>query len=449
MKIKNLIKGLIVIATMGCVIALCSHVLMLKSEDGIMQMKAFYKQKDQTVDVLFVGNSHTYCNINSGDLWDHYGISSFNLGGAEQPYWNTYYYVLEALKTQTPKVIVMDITAPGINPTDYQPENWVICNNYGMKWNKNRIDALKVSTIEQTFPRLLVPLNSIHGRYVELTKNDFFTKEDSINYKGFDFRDSDNSYETPDISNVTDRIEISEKEEKYLRMTIEYILNKNIPLVFVSAPYVVTEQSQGKYNYIFDIAEEYQIPYVDFNKKYDELNIDFQSDFADELHLNWNGNKKYSLYLGDMLKSMYGLPDHRGDQRYESWEKNARIHEHERLASELTKVKNVEEYLGIVNNADYIVFASYPDGRMVVISDGKELFSSNENEFRMNINEGNHQLLLIRTADENEETTTLLFDNEQKNTIRSSEELCIFVYDRILQGIVDKANFSTTDFMRE
>lgn len=130
---KKWIKFIILLITTGIILFLCERVLLLKSEDGIEQIESFYLQKENTVDVIFMGNSHTYCNINTGVLWDEYGIAGFNLGGAEQPYWNTYYYMKEALKTQKPQLIMLEISAVGINPTDYQPDNWLICNTYGMK----------------------------------------------------------------------------------------------------------------------------------------------------------------------------------------------------------------------------------------------------------------------------------------------------------------------------
>ena len=99
-KIKNLLKGIIIIVVFTVVFLTVDKVLMLKSEDGYDQMQSYYKQEKNTVDVLFLGSSKIYCQIDTGILWDEFGISSFDLGGAEAPAWNSYYFMREALKTQ-------------------------------------------------------------------------------------------------------------------------------------------------------------------------------------------------------------------------------------------------------------------------------------------------------------------------------------------------------------
>ena len=99
MKITNLIKGIVTITVFVAVLFVANKILMLKSEDGIEQMQAYYKQKENTVDALFLGSSKVYCQIDTGIIWDKYGISSFDLGGAEAPSWVCYYYLKEALKT--------------------------------------------------------------------------------------------------------------------------------------------------------------------------------------------------------------------------------------------------------------------------------------------------------------------------------------------------------------
>jgi hypothetical protein len=77
--------------------------------DSVFKFDAFYELPENSVDVLVLGSSHAYQGINTSVLWNEYGYSAFNLCGAAQPIWNTYYYLEEALKTQTPKVIILDI----------------------------------------------------------------------------------------------------------------------------------------------------------------------------------------------------------------------------------------------------------------------------------------------------------------------------------------------------
>ncbi|MCR4807884.1 MAG: hypothetical protein K5857_09435, partial [Lachnospiraceae bacterium] len=406
------------------------RILLIKSEDGIEQMQSLYKQPENSIDALFVGSSHIFCHVNTGILWDEYGISGYDLAGAEQPFWNSYYYIKEALKTQRPKVIVLDITTPGIRPIDFQPANWLITNTYGLKRDKNRYDSLKVSSLKEALPRMLIPLNSTHGRYSDLSEEDFLDYNNSVNYKGFDPRETIIPFEAPDISGVTGRGQLSDKENEYLLKIIEYVKSENIPLLFISSPYVVTAEEQEKYNTIFDIADQYDVPYLDFNLMYDEMGLDFAVDIAEVLHLNRTGNEKFTRVLGQHLVADYALPDHRGDARYKSWDYEALYQRQDNNAYNLN-VARIEgangKFLDLLNNENYVIFISVPpsfegladtsltdfisalgvnedqfkDVGAFILHGGKIIFTSNEYDFKAGITDSNRRLLFYRTTDDN------------------------------------------------
>ena len=332
-KLSNFIKGIIVIAVFVVSIVTADRILMHKSEDGYTQMQSYYKQIDNTVDVLFLGSSKIYCQIDTGILWDEHGIASFDLGGAEAPPWNSYYFLKEALKTQKPKLIIYDASIIGYrHDVLYQPEVWSMTNNYGMHWNLNRIMQLRINTEQDfLFKRLLFPLATMHSRYKELSKLDFVDENNSINYKGFDYRNTTEVFETPDVSTMTESFVIDEKHEKYLRAIIELSKENNIPLVVMVTPYVLTPEEQGHFNYVEDICMEEGITYIDFNKMYDELSIDFSTDMAEKVHLNFSGTKKLTEYLGNYIVNNYDIPDHRGDAKYSSWDIDAKINRENRI----------------------------------------------------------------------------------------------------------------------
>ena len=63
----------------------------VKYGDGIYSMTKFYDLEDHTVDTLVLGSSHAFEDINTGVLWEDYGIAAYVLGGSIQTMWNTYY----------------------------------------------------------------------------------------------------------------------------------------------------------------------------------------------------------------------------------------------------------------------------------------------------------------------------------------------------------------------
>lgn len=470
-KITKLIRALIVIAAFAVALMICLKILVLKSEDGIKQIESYYLQEDNTVDALLMGSSHIYCDINTGILWDEYGISAFDLGGAEQPYWNTYYFLLEALKTQTPKVIVMDVTIPGIRSVEYQPEVWSVTNLYGMKWNKNRYDATKISVpAGDAFYKVINPFNTMHTRYDELKKDDFVDENRSINYKGFDLREAIDPHEMIDMSDVTGTIPMTEKEETYFRKIIEYTKEKNIPLLLVSVPFPVHEYegAQEIYNYEFQIAEEEGIPYIDFNKGYyDKIGLDFSKDLADVFHLNTSGNNKFTKYFGELLKEKYDLEDHRGDKRYSSWDVDALIQRQENARVDLSLAEDAGKYLLTLNNDQFITYVSlgygaehssfiyenrnilnrlglipdyYITGEMLILSGGNPLYASSQEEQDGFIDMGDIKLKLSRGKNRDGNIESTLQVNENKYSL-NTDGIKFIVYDKVLEKVVSEREF--------
>ena len=97
------------------------RVLRLKRVDGILTMQNFYAQRENTVDVLLIGNSHSGTNVDTATLWREQGIASYNLWGGVQPLWNSYHFLVEALKYQTPKLVILEIT-PAISDYEYSEQ---------------------------------------------------------------------------------------------------------------------------------------------------------------------------------------------------------------------------------------------------------------------------------------------------------------------------------------
>ncbi len=306
---------------------LIASIFRVKSQHGINQNEGLYWQPRQSIDVVMMGSSHIHCNVNTGLLWEEYGIAAYDYSGAEQPLWMTYYYLRELYKYQTPKVIVLDMYAPARFKEDYQ-YGWISENIYGMRFSLNKLEMLSVSVepqkISQYFPSFAV----YHSRYDELEKEDFesffWDGEKKEAFKGYTPYWSKKTQQRPSISeNRSDGL--TEKSEEYLRKIISYTREKECRLILIAAPYVITAEDQRTYNRIEKIAAEEGVPFINYNEYYDEMGLDFSSDFNDESHLNYWGSCKFSSYLGEYLKSFSMIPDRRGQKKYESWDDNVEM----------------------------------------------------------------------------------------------------------------------------
>jgi hypothetical protein len=358
---KSIIRIVCFILLLGAVLGYLNHVFQFKYGDGIYGVTKFYELEDNTVDVLVLGSSHAFEDVNTGTLWKEYGMASYILAGSLQPLWNTYYYLKEALKTQTPEVIILE----GYLLTyaqDYVDDSTVIKNNYGLHMSLDKLNSLKVSVPKERRMEFLLEYEQYHTRYTELGSADFLPNQNNRLYddwKGFGCNMITTPFESPDVSGIKDKTPLSEKTEKYYRMIMELAQEYHIPIVVVISPYAgISDWEQRLYNTGSEIAAEYQVPFVNFNFYADEMGIDYATDAAEEAHLNYRGNQKYSAYLGNYLKENYEISDRRGDGKYDSWKRNyeyiAQTIENEML----TESSDLSDMVNRIQDPDYWLIAS-------------------------------------------------------------------------------------------
>ncbi len=304
-----------------------STVLKVKSPHGINQSDCFYWQPENTVDVVMMGSSHIHCNINNGLLWEKYGIASYDYSSAEQPLWMTYYYMKELYKYQDPEIIILDVFSPARFKEDYQ-YTWISENIYGMRFSLNKLQMLSVSVEPDRLFEYFPSFMTYHSRYNDLEADDFkrFFWDDDVmeNFKGYTPYLEREPQIRPVISEES-ASGLSKKSLKYLMKIIDYAKKKNTTLILIAAPYIVTDEDTKAFNQIKEIAQKNGITFINYNEYYDEIGLDFETDFNDDSHLNYWGSCKFTEFLGDYLSSYGELHDHRGEEGYESWDDNAQI----------------------------------------------------------------------------------------------------------------------------
>lgn len=314
---------LILIMVLGYV----NKVFKVKDSDGIYSLTKFYELEDNTVDVLILGSSHAFEHFNTGTLWDEYGMASYILAGAIQPMWNTYYYLKEALKTQKPELIVLEGYTLGWWNEEYSEDVQMIKNNLGLKWSKDKVDSIKTSVPKERWDEFFLEYEQYHTRYSDLSDSDFLKNQNNRLYddwKGFGCNMTTTLVGAIDAGAITERTAIFEKSEKYYRATIELAQENDIPIIVVISPYAgLNENEQQIFNTASDVAAEYGVPFINCNLYMDEIKIDYVTDAADYSHLNYRGNQKFSSFIGQYMKDNYDISDRRGDEKYESWSRDA------------------------------------------------------------------------------------------------------------------------------
>lgn len=439
-----------------------------KYGDGIYPLQVFYEQESNSIDVMCFGSSHIFENVNTGVLWDEYGMASFNLCGSVQPLWNTYYYMKEALKTQSPKVMVLDVYG-AVQTSKYTDDSRIIKNNYGLKLSMDKINSIKASAPKEKWLPYMLEYPTYHSRYTELSRTDF-EKHLGIknweNWKGFGINTATTPLQRPNVSNITEKVELMEKTETYLRKIIQLSKDNQIPLVLIKTPYSVSEDEQVYYNKVSDIAKEYHVPFINYNLLYDEIGVDFLSDFADASHLNHRGNTKFTNTIGKYLKENYMIPDRREDKGYESY--NIMAEDCKRIVQnqKLKEIKDLNSYLDLVNNNEYLIVLSangnYKNGSnyeeiknklknlgieleqvekdSVWVSNNNyiEYVSVEENKYEWHMETNGGNTLMVSRKDDKQLPVIKLGYSEYTE---SDNAINMFIYDKVTDTLVENVVF--------
>lgn len=361
------------------VLAAFTEVFSFKNLGGQYGMTKFYELPAGSVDLLVIGSSVSYMGISTQVMYDDYGIAAYDLGTAAQSPWGTYHMLIEALKTQRPKVVVFDASMiPLLHPDDGMNESdadgidekskrAAVIETYGMKWSKNRYDAvLDWSPYIKSPYRLLLPYMQYHARYKELRPGDFagtpseYSPRAFKNFKGFipALVGRSAPQKKPPLG-VKKRSPLFERSERYLRKIIALSKERGVPLLVVMAPNPgmgEKPERMERANRVADIAREQGVTCLNFNVIYEKLSLDFSKDYADVMHLNHYGHKKYTKWLGKYLKRHFDLPDRRGEAAYESWADDARCIRARIRAFRLKQTTDFLEAAKLMRGKDYIVF---------------------------------------------------------------------------------------------
>lgn len=359
---KNFVKAAVFFGILSVLLSMFYKVFRFKYTDGIYNVDAFCALEENSVDVLVLGSSHAYEDINPAVFWSEYGISAYDLCGSIQPMWNTYYYLKEALKTQKPRVIILEAYCVSLE-LDYIDEGRIVKNYYGLPLSINKLQAALDSVPREQWKEYLPEWVRYHNRYQELEPADFlpYLGQSNVyqNWKGFGSNCAFmESYEQEDF--YTEEVfPLYEKTEHFYRKIIELAGAEGVPLLIVVSPYSgINQEEFGKYNRAEEIAGEYGVPFVNYNLLCSEIGINYAEDGADSGHLNHLGSEKFTKYLGNYLKSQYTLADHRGEEDYLSWDINVLCTDQEIYNQRTTEIYSFENYIRRLNQAGYIAVLS-------------------------------------------------------------------------------------------
>lgn len=301
------------------------RLLVPKYQTGIVEgsmIEEYYKDESEH-EVLFIGDCEVYENFSPITLWEKYGITSFIRGSAQQLIWNSYYLLEDALRYETPKVVVFNVLSLKYNEPQSEAYNRMSID--GMKWSQSKIDNINASMMQdENFVDYVFPLLRYHSRWSELTQDDFthiFSK-DLVTHNGYYMRvDVKPQGKFPSPTPLPDYT-LGENAMSYLQKMADLCKEKGIELVLIKAPTEFPHWYDEWDAHMVDFAKENEVEYINYIPLQEEIGLDMSKDTYDAgLHLNTSGAEKMSEYFGAWLLENYDLTDYRTDEKHAAlWE---------------------------------------------------------------------------------------------------------------------------------
>lgn len=300
--------------------------------------------ENETLDMVYVGGSAAFVYWQPLKAWNDCGFTSYSYATNSLQAEQVKAYIKEALKTQSPRLFVIDARAFQYY-SDQPSESGLRNGSDSMDfWSPARFQLLneyfdhRVITEETDVLSYYLDIAKYHTNTGNLASSAAWNLRNndgvSVN-KGWEWVDAYGYLEEPADFQTEVRAELLEHNEEILTDLLSFAHKEEVELLFVVCPYWITREEQEKYNTIGDLVERSGFRFLNTNEFYREMGIDFTTDFYNKNHVNLFGAAKYTEFLQSYLQQHYDLPDHRSDGAYASWHQDyERFRQEEAIHSE-------------------------------------------------------------------------------------------------------------------
>jgi hypothetical protein len=276
--------------------------------EGTAMVEGYSYLEKNSLDALFLGASQMHYTVDAGKLTDEYGIDSYDLGSSGQPLPTSSYYLYEALKTQTPKIVALEICAIFSENTDMAERTLAYCY-VPMPMSIQKFNSLHNSlnvNLKKSFEYAFAPLILYHDRWRFIEKDDinFVLNPGSyidLKARGYLAKDKTEKQIIAYYNGDETVKEIPKESKKAILDIAEKCKEKNIKLLLFKAP--VSSWTKGDSISVKRFADENNLDFIDLNESLTEIGIDENTDFYDSHHLNISGATKTTDYLAKILPS--------------------------------------------------------------------------------------------------------------------------------------------------
>lgn len=285
------------------------------------------EEPKDSLDMIYIGGSAAVAYWSPFEAYNDCGFTSYDLATDTIQAESILAYMKYAQKYQNPDLYVV-----GVRSFQYYSDEG---DEIGLRNSSDSLDVginrfdlvrrfLKDHKLETDKLSLYLDLIKYHTNYEMLSNEiawsliDNSAKSDN---KGGGIQKQWCYLETPEDFQNSDRAEINPNDKAVVEELLDYCDRNRLNVFFVVCPYYITEEDYSVYNTIGDMITARGYGFLNTNDHFEDMDIDFATDFSNRNHVNAKGAEKYTAFLEKYLVENYSLPDHRGERDYDEWDK--------------------------------------------------------------------------------------------------------------------------------
>lgn len=304
-KISICIRGISFLAILTILLLVLTNFLSSTELEDYQKRNSFLQninaEDENSIDILFVGDSSIMASVIPMQIWDHEHITSYNLSYAMMEPQEAYYgikYVLSKHSLKTVFIETQCFTTMNDNSLYLTNETNNLVD-YCDKEIQGALDELYpvMKYKDELTSRKLGDLFYIHPSEIEDISKGYYYNKEVIPFKGKHGNESDG------IASFKNGGDI------FLKKIIKMCYDSSCRVVLTTMPQGL-EWNTSLHRLVSDFAKDNNIYYIDFDTDLDSLlsNFSWNTDTRDGGgHLNYSGAKKVTLALEEFIASSLKL----------------------------------------------------------------------------------------------------------------------------------------------
>ncbi|MDD6194953.1 MAG: SGNH/GDSL hydrolase family protein [Lachnospiraceae bacterium] len=281
----------------------------------IDQVETFQSMPRDTFEVVALGSSHIWKDLDTSEMYRSYGIGAYNFGAYWQHLNTTELFLDQVLATQKPKVVIIETYKVNelLEDVDMDGEMYY---TRGIRNSTQKISYLNrcFGTDVYRYISYMMPIFCWQKNWESVGEAGFRLNTNTQNlYETMGYNATPYTKEniTPvelQSMDVMEQYDLSEDAIATLDHMVDMCRDNNVEVVFLMTPH------GGEWNYdlaMKEYAKANDCAYYNLYEHVDEIGLDGETDYADGGHMNDNGARKVAIWLGKVLKEHYNLTDFR------------------------------------------------------------------------------------------------------------------------------------------